>query len=333
MHPAYARLICAYFVRQGFEIEEVLEGTNLDWNSLLKDSSFLSFEQLVRLARKVMELTGKPWIGLDIGMSIQTGHHGSLGYGAVVSPSVLDTVKFVIHYMSIRQRVFDVDYQIDAEGIKLEFNFLVDMDEDAEFVTCAIIGLVFRIAITITGKAIGGGRIYLPYRKPVWADEFEQQIPGNEFLFLQKKFIIQIPSEYLKLICLTHEASAFQMAKTECERVKVAQDRGLDILHQVRTRLLEGDSNFPTQEEIAEQMNMSPRTLMRKLKAEGSSYQELLDDVRKEYAIWYLANTDHTLDEISDSLGYLDASNFSRTFKRWVGLTPSLFRKSNREEQ
>lgn len=329
LHPAYARLICAYFVRQGFEIEEILEGTNLEWDTLIKDSSFLCFEQLARLAQKAVDLTHKPWIGLEIGMSIQTGHHGSLGYGAVVSPSVLETVKFVVNYMSTRQRIFDVEYQVDGEGVALEFNFLVDMETDIEFVACAVIGLVFRIAVTITGKSIEGGRIHLPFDAPEWAEQFNRQIPANEFIFSQNKLMIQIPAEYLHLICLTHEDSAFQMAKAECERIKAAQDRGQDVLQQVRSRLLDGQGSFLSQEEIAEQMNVSPRTLMRKLKAEGSSYQELLDDVRKEYAIWYLTKTDMTVDEVSESLGYIDASNFARTFKRWVGTTPSLFRRKS----
>ncbi|OUS09030.1 hypothetical protein A9Q81_00325 [Gammaproteobacteria bacterium 42_54_T18] len=70
------------------------------------------------------------------------------------------------------------------------------------------------------------------------------------------------------------------MAKAEWERIKVSQDRGQDILQQARSRLLDGEDTFPSQEEIADQLNMSPRTLIRKLKAEGSSYQDLLDDVR-----------------------------------------------------
>lgn len=327
LHPAYARLICAYFVRQGVEIEQVLEGTNLDWQTLLKDSSFISFEQFSRLAQRSIELTGKPWIGLDIGLAIQTGHHGSLGYGAVVSPSVPEAIRFIVHYMSTRQRIFKAEYSASEQGVGITLDAEVTLNGDAEFIVCALLGLLFRMAVTITGNRLENCIIHFPYCEPDWVNEYHKLIPNNQLVFDQPRLFIEIPNDYLKLTCLTHEANAFQMAKSECERILKAHERGKDILQQVRNRLLESDHEFPTQEEMASQLNMSPRTLMRKLKDEGTSYQELLDDVRKEFAIWYLTKTDMPVDEVCESLGYKDPSNFSRTFKRWVGITPSLFRK------
>ncbi|MCG8673727.1 MAG: AraC family transcriptional regulator [Pseudomonadales bacterium] len=332
LHPAYARLICAYFVRQGIEIDEVLESTNLDWESLSIDANFISFEQFSRLAKRSIELTAKPWVGFDIGLAIQTGHHGSLGYGAVVSPSVNEAVSFVVHYMSTRQRIFEARYQTTPYGMEAKLELTISLDDDLEFVTCAILGLVFRMAVTITGHRLENARIRFPYPEPEWVDEYHKLIPNNEFEFSCSNISLEIPKEYLDLVCLTHEASAFQMAKSECERIKTSQERGNDILQQVRTRLLDQHQEFMSLEEMATTLSMSPRTLMRKLKEEGSSYQDVLDDVRKEYAIWYLTKTDMTIDEVCESLGYMDASNFSRTFKRWIGTTPSLFRKTYKEQ-
>lgn len=327
LHPAYARLVCAYFVRQGIEIEEVLQGTSLEWNSLAKDSSFISFEQFARLARRAVEITEQPWIGLNIGLAIQTGHHGSLGYGAVVSPSVSEAIRFVVHYMSTRQRIFTASYDVSSHGLKAKLSTDVSLDDEKEFVVCAILGLIFRMAVTITGNRLENCNISLPYPEPDWVEHYHQLIPNNHLHFNQPEIAIEIPASYLQLTCLTHEASAFQMAKAECDRIKAAQERGKDILQQVRSRLLESSNGFLTQEEMAESLNVSPRTLMRKLKDEGTSYQDLLDEVRKEYAIWYLTKTNMSVDEVSESLGYLDPSNFSRTFKRWLGTTPSAFRK------
>jgi hypothetical protein len=64
-----------------------------------------------------------------------------------------------------------------------------------------------------------------------------------------------------------------------------------------------------------------------KLKAHGTSYQMLLDDVRQELAIWYLRQTDLSVEAIAERLGYSDTSNFSRTCKRWFGLTPRQIRQ------
>ena len=71
---------------------------------------------------------------------------------------------------------------------------------------------------------------------------------------------------------------------------------------------------------------MSRRTLIRKLKTEGTSYQDLLDGVRQELAAWYLLETTVAVEQIAERLGCQDPSNFSRTFRRWFGVTPHSMR-------
>ncbi|MEP6628384.1 MAG: AraC family transcriptional regulator ligand-binding domain-containing protein [Ginsengibacter sp.] len=81
-------------------------------------------------------------------------------------------------------------------------------------------------------------------------------------------------------------------------------------------------------EQVALNFNLSSRTLQRKLYGEGTSFQSITDKVRKMLAIKYLSSGIYPLKEISYMLGYNELSAFSRTFKRWTGLTPALYRLS-----
>jgi AraC-like DNA-binding protein len=74
---------------------------------------------------------------------------------------------------------------------------------------------------------------------------------------------------------------------------------------------------------------VSARTLQRKLKEEGINFQQLADDVRKTLAINYLKSGTYQVKEISYLLGYNELSAFTRTFKRWTGITPGVYQKSN----
>lgn len=76
---------------------------------------------------------------------------------------------------------------------------------------------------------------------------------------------------------------------------------------------------------------MSTRTLIRRLREEGSQYQELLDQVRQELACWLLVHTELSIEAVAERLGYSDTSNFSRTFRRWLGMPPNAFRASRDE--
>jgi AraC-like DNA-binding protein len=78
---------------------------------------------------------------------------------------------------------------------------------------------------------------------------------------------------------------------------------------------------------IADKLHTSRQTLYRKLKAEGVSFQTLLEDVRFSLAKTQLKNSELSLSEIAFSLGFSDLSAFSRAFKRWSGVSPKDFRE------
>ncbi|HET8735254.1 MAG TPA: AraC family transcriptional regulator [Pricia sp.] len=76
---------------------------------------------------------------------------------------------------------------------------------------------------------------------------------------------------------------------------------------------------------VAANFNLSSRNLQRKLKEEGSSFKEIVDEVRKELAMHYLKDKNNQIKDVAYSLGYNESSAFVRAFKRWTGTTPSLY--------
>jgi AraC-like DNA-binding protein len=73
-------------------------------------------------------------------------------------------------------------------------------------------------------------------------------------------------------------------------------------------------------------LNMSERTLRRKLREENTSFRNLVDQLRMEMAIKYLRDTDLTVEAISESVGFSDAANFRQAFRRWTKAAPHAFR-------
>lgn len=84
---------------------------------------------------------------------------------------------------------------------------------------------------------------------------------------------------------------------------------------------------LPTASEVASQLNMSPRTLHRKLTAEGTSFQQLKDDFRRELAVHYMNRQELSIDAIAAVMGFQDNSAFYRSFKKWTGVSPGKFRQ------
>lgn len=85
----------------------------------------------------------------------------------------------------------------------------------------------------------------------------------------------------------------------------------------------------PDKTVIAAQLNISPRTLQRKLAKEDTSYQQLLDQIRYQLAQNYLQDTQLTVTDIAYMLGFTEPSAFYRAFKKWHGMTPGQYREKH----
>ncbi len=85
-------------------------------------------------------------------------------------------------------------------------------------------------------------------------------------------------------------------------------------------------------ETVADSLELSPRTLQRRLESEGTSFQEVLDGVREQLAMSYLVNDSLTVSEIAYLLGYSELRAFDRAFRRWTGKTPVAWRNTRKQK-
>ena len=83
-------------------------------------------------------------------------------------------------------------------------------------------------------------------------------------------------------------------------------------------------------EDVARNLNMSARTLRRKLREENTSFRQLVDELRQDFALRYLRDTDLTVEDIAETLGFSDAANFRHAFRRWTNASPHEFRNASR---
>jgi AraC-like DNA-binding protein len=87
------------------------------------------------------------------------------------------------------------------------------------------------------------------------------------------------------------------------------------------------ESGEPAIESVARRLGTTPRTLQRRLHDEGTSFHQVLDEVRREVAVSHMRGRRATIDEVAFLLGFEKPSSFHRAFKRWTGVTPGEFRR------
>ncbi|HRM94452.1 MAG TPA: helix-turn-helix transcriptional regulator, partial [Alicycliphilus sp.] len=111
-----------------------------------------------------------------------------------------------------------------------------------------------------------------------------------------------------------------------CERLIGQAKTTVGISGQVYQILMASPEQLPRMEDVAAMVHMNERTMRRKLESEGTSFGQIIDDVRASLAAEYLKTTKMTTEDIAALVGFSDAANFRRAFKRWTGKTPSEYR-------
>lgn len=319
--PIYARLLRMLLQHSEVDGDRVLAAAGLDWATLVTDDRGLDRDTIVALAEGAMAATRRPWLGLDLGGGAPVSAHGPLGYAAVTGRDLRETLQSIARYGTIRNDAMVWTCTDTPGGMTMGAVERTDLGRVRGFVIDTVLGAILRMIETAVGQLPRGLRVDLPLPTPPWRDQY-RRFGLAEVRFGQPAFAFHVETADLALPCLGADAKAHAGACRECEEA-LAEVAGASMAQRVAGLLasVEG-GGYPRMAEIAERCGISARTLIRRLHDDGATWQALLDSARKQRALWLLQHTSEPVEEIASRLGYVDTSNFSRTARRWFGVTP-----------
>ena len=140
---------------------------------------------------------------------------------------------------------------------------------------------------------------------------------------------IAFEAGYLDLPVQQNERSIKEFLRTAPESILLKYKNGSSLSARVRRRLRQFEpGEVPDFEDLAGELNLAPATMRRRLHEEGTSYQSIKDQLRRDLAIGYLSHTDRSVMEIALELGFSERSAFHRAFRKWTGASPGEFRRT-----
>lgn len=171
-------------------------------------------------------------------------------------------------------------------------------------------------------------KIELPYAMPKDRSEYKRlfQCPMH---FNQKGIAIYFDKQQMAEKVVTSDFRLLRILVAHAEeRIEAIQRQG-GFYEEVKTSVAHLiKPEFPTIEQVARHLNVSVRTLQRRLSDEGHTFKEIIEALRREFAFAYLKRPDLSINEIAYLLNYTDASAFIRSFRRWENQTPKAYRLS-----
>jgi AraC-like DNA-binding protein len=185
--------------------------------------------------------------------------------------------------------------------------------------------VIHGFASWLVGRELPLLNIHFAFNQPTYGDEIKNMFPGP-VSFDQSCSQLTIESGLLDLRVQRKvgDLKSF-LSRQPLDWICISHTERL-VTHQVRDYFLRHDLSKVSIDQVAKALNVSNRTLCRKLEAENTSFRQAKDDVRRDLAIERLTHSTAPIAQIAYELGFGDASSFHRAFRTWTGMTPSTYR-------
>jgi AraC-like DNA-binding protein len=187
--------------------------------------------------------------------------------------------------------------------------------------------LAHGVASWLVGQKIPLSEVEFNFPRPLRASDYLYLFPGPVH-FGRERNCMSFDAAYLNMSIRQHRADLKRfLARAPEDWIFVSLAEQM-VCHRVRQYLAERLPANPTIEIVAQDLHFSVRTLCRRLSAEGTAFQAIKDELRRDLAIQRLTRTSDAIGTIAFDVGFDDPTAFHRAFRHWTGSTPQVYRKT-----
>lgn len=316
----------------GFSPQACLAGTNIGVSELDDPGARISLQQELRFYRNTLQLTGNPMIGLKLGEPFVPQHYGLFGYALLSAETFRHALTITENFGRLTFSFFS--FRFGVEGQRAWFAMCDPPELDEQLLRLYVDRDMSAARVDfeeILGRPLDLLKVLLPHDGLPRPDAYREHF-GCDVEFGADDARLYFSSAILDQPMPQSDPESTRHLQQQCQMLIAKLTTHGNFVDEVRMLILERPAYFPDIEFVAEKMAMSTRTLRRRLKEQGSSYRELLDEVRFGLAREYLSGTELPMDEISRLVGYTEPGSFSHAFRRWSGESPTAWRQSHHGE-
>ncbi|MDB5239719.1 MAG: AraC family transcriptional regulator [Spirosoma sp.] len=312
--------------QRGADAYALAQAVGITAEQLRDPDGRVSIGQMQALWPKVVLATGDPHFDLKIGEMINPVAVGVLAYVMMHSPTLGQAFAKLCQYQDIvcdgirttgkqTGNLFRLSLQINSPDI-IYPEYAINSELS-----------VYQAAIrAMTGLNLSATEIHFSYPRPNDTHEHERVFAPALVFFDAAETTMVLDAALLDTPVLNASPGLSAIFERHADEL-LQRLQTPTLSSRVRTEivaLMKGEE--PTLMTVADRLSMGVRTLQLHLKNEGTTYQQVLDDIRKELAVKHLREQYLSTTDIAYLLGFAEPSVFFRSFKKWTGQTPGTYR-------
>lgn len=332
----FVPLAFAYAAAKGADLDALRAALDLGAGDAIPapgETMPLALSRIARVADRIAEAVGDPHLGLTLAELVPRGVGGAGELAARSAPTVGAALERCARYARIITPHQELSFTRTEDEIQLAYRVPGGSPPFAgrhtnEYALAAFLRLVREVA----GDRPKVRRIWLAHQDPAQLPRLEAYFDTKTVELAKDTVGIAFDAELADRPVPAADPALLRVLEEYARKLMPAEEPGdPGVLGAVRRAvaglLVDG---VPSLGDTAKKMAVGERTLQRQLKAEGTSFAELVEEIRRSLARQHLEGTSMSVGEIACVLGYSDGRAFARAFARWFGESPSEFRARGR---
>ncbi len=328
------RSALAATIRQDINIEQLLDEAGLSYlKEMLADpecKNRVSLDDFGVLLRGLWLMLGDESSGF-FGRPLKIGTFGMMCHAIITSGNLRRSLLRSARYISLVSDDLSLELKESGTEARLLIHFDNPHQLDESFIVTSIFVIWIRLSCWLIDKPMMLERINFRFAEPAYLDEFPSMFPCRHAFSQSENSVVF--SRHLLALPVQQNPETLLPFLSHAPESLLTQFREDDSMTGQVKRLLLNRQGVQTElenmsfEAVADELHMTTHTVRRRLKDEGSSFQEIKDSLRRDRAQRLLDQHDLSIQEIAEQLGFSEAAAFARAFKKWTGFTPGAYRE------
>jgi AraC-like DNA-binding protein len=326
--PVYARLILRELERRDINPSRLFAGTAFSRRELLRGGD-IAMEDFLFILRTGHRLLGDGELGFMLGRQMQVLAMGPVGVAIASAPNLREGLQVLESFARLHAAYVDIGARSTLQGMTVSILYQHDTGYVERFHTQTAMMLLQQYIETLIGEPISDAQFRLAIPEPENKAEYTNALHGR-ISFDAAANAVDIPHQWLNPTSPYSHPELWRQAQMTLSQGLKDQSKSKDTTYKqhIAGLLRTSEPPLPDLGDVAFDLNVSQRTLNRRLQAENTSFRLLKSRALARWAKQYLRETEHSVEAIAEELGYKDTANFRRAFRKSEGCSPSEYRES-----
>lgn len=326
--PVYARLVLRELERLEIDPAPLFARTAVGRGELQRGGD-IALQDFLHILRTAEHLLGDDELGFMLGRQMQVLAMGPVGVAIASAPDLRAGLQVLESFTRLHATYVDIVAQSTLQGITVTLLYRHDTGDVERFHTQTAVMLLQQYIETLIGEAMTDVHIRLAIPKPGNKATYTESLHG-QISFGAAANEIDVPYKWLDTPSPYYHQELWRQAQVNLSRdltEKTETDEAPYTQH-IFGLLRTSKPPLPDLGDVAFSLNVSQRTLNRRLHAEKTSFRSLKSQALARMARQYLRESEYTIEAIAEELGYGDPANFRRAFRKSEGCSPVEYRQA-----